>query len=90
MSRSFVLPAAPLAHLNRSFWSTTQGNAKKDMIKSAPLWKDENATESEADIKADREPLPANVHELQRESVEALYAKQKGSHQKSGSRHDRH
>ncbi|KAF9121594.1 hypothetical protein BGW39_010410 [Mortierella sp. 14UC] len=90
MGRSLVLPAAPLAHLNRSFWSTAQGNAKKDTIKSAPLWRDENATESEADVKADREPLPGSMHELQRESIAAILAKHEGNHQKSGSRHDRH
>ncbi|KAG0279016.1 hypothetical protein BGZ95_002530 [Linnemannia exigua] len=83
MGRSLILPAAPLSHLNRSFW-------RKDMIKSAPLWKDENATESEADVKADREPLPHNVHELQRESIKVLQSKHNGNHQKSGSNHDRH
>ncbi|KAF8938235.1 hypothetical protein BGZ47_008671 [Haplosporangium gracile] len=89
MGRALVLPTAPLSHLNRSFWSTTQGRGRKDTIKSAPLWKDENATESEADVKADREPLPSNMHELQRESVEAIRTKHHGG-QKSGSRHDRH
>ncbi|KAK5808154.1 hypothetical protein F5H01DRAFT_416823 [Linnemannia elongata] len=89
MGRALVLPAAPLSHLNRSFWSTTQGRGKKDTIKSAPQWRDENATESEADVKADREPLPSNMHELQRESVEAIRSKHHGG-QTSGSRDDRH
>lgn len=60
-----------------------------DTIKSAPLWRDENATESEADVKADREPLPSNMDELQRESVEHIWSKYHGG-QKSGSRLDRH
>ncbi|KAG0286746.1 hypothetical protein BGZ96_009195 [Linnemannia gamsii] len=83
MGRALVLPTAPLSHLNRSFWwSSIQGREKKDAIKSAPMWQDENATESEADVKADREPMPLNMHELQRESVEAIRSKHNG--QKSG------
>ncbi|KAG0322206.1 hypothetical protein BGZ97_008170 [Linnemannia gamsii] len=87
MGRALVLPTAPLSHLNRSFWSTTQGRGKKDAIKSAPMWNNENATESEADVKADRDPMPSNMNELQRESVEHIRSKHDG--QKSGSRHDR-
>ncbi|KAF9099026.1 hypothetical protein BGX29_007311 [Mortierella sp. GBA35] len=78
MGRALVLPAALLSHSNRSFRSATHGSTHgrgKDVIKSAPLWRDENATESEADVKADREPLPANVHELQRESIETIRSK---------------
>ncbi|KAF9140215.1 hypothetical protein BGX30_006885 [Mortierella sp. GBA39] len=89
MGRALVLPTAPLSHLNRSFWSTTQDLGKKDTIKSAPLWRDENATESEADVKADRETLPSDLHELQRESIETIRSKYNDS-KMSGSSHDRH
>ncbi|KAG0040742.1 hypothetical protein BGZ82_010560 [Podila clonocystis] len=53
-------------------------NFQKDTLKTAPGWDDDNATESEADIKADREPLPKNVAELQKESVENLHRSKAG------------
>ncbi|KAG0034616.1 hypothetical protein BGZ81_003929 [Podila clonocystis] len=53
-------------------------NFHKDTLKTAPGWDDDNATESEADVKADREPLPKNVEELQRESVESLHRSKAG------------
>ncbi|KAF8986681.1 hypothetical protein BGZ52_008139 [Haplosporangium bisporale] len=48
-------------------------NFQKDSIKTAPGWSHDDATESEADVKADREPLPKNMEELQKESVENLH-----------------
>ncbi|KAF9313140.1 hypothetical protein BG003_005603 [Podila horticola] len=53
-------------------------NFQKDILKTAPGWDDDNATESEADVKADREPLPKNVEELQKESVENLHRSKAG------------
>ncbi|KAG9062850.1 hypothetical protein KI688_005157 [Linnemannia hyalina] len=70
----------------RSLTFAHMDHGKNDTIKSAPLWRDENATESEADVKADREPLPSDLHELQRESVETIQSKYNGS-QMSGSNH---
>ncbi len=43
-----------------------------DVIKSAPGWQEELASESEADVKADREPMPRDIHQLQHESVKAI------------------
>ncbi|KAG0341660.1 hypothetical protein BG000_008350 [Podila horticola] len=48
-------------------------NFQKDILKTAPGWDDDNATESEADVKADRESQPKSVEMLQRESVERLH-----------------
>ncbi|KAI1300848.1 hypothetical protein EDD11_005938 [Mortierella claussenii] len=48
---------------------------KKDPIKSAPGWNPDNATESEAEVKADREPMPSHVKELQDETVETIIEK---------------
>ncbi|KAG0316113.1 hypothetical protein BGZ99_007042, partial [Dissophora globulifera] len=45
---------------------------ESDPIKHAPGWKHENASDSEASVKADREPQPRNVEHLQRETVEHL------------------
>ncbi|KAF9351236.1 hypothetical protein BGX26_010716 [Mortierella sp. AD094] len=65
--------AAPLAavvpHWNRSFSNSSQ-SFKKDVIKNAPGWNAENATDSEADVKADRERLPKNMEQLQEETIE--------------------
>ncbi|KAI8597126.1 hypothetical protein EDD21DRAFT_447269 [Dissophora ornata] len=81
VSRSFSLAqkngAAPVAaflpHWVRSFSSSPQGlNKKKAVLKNAPGWNPALATESEADVKADREPLPGNVEELQRETVRIM------------------
>src|SRR5690606_5089756 len=52
---------------------------KKDVIKSAPGWDSDLASESEADVKADRDPLPRNVAELQRETVEVIREKDNGA-----------
>ncbi|KAG0233607.1 hypothetical protein BGW41_001425 [Actinomortierella wolfii] len=53
-----------------------ESKPQRDEIKSAPGWREENATEAEADVKADREPLPKDVEELQHESIENLKAKE--------------
>ncbi|KAF8948791.1 hypothetical protein BGZ46_005296, partial [Entomortierella lignicola] len=45
---------------------------KEDPIKHAPGWRGENASDSEASVKADRENHPANVEDLQKQSVEHL------------------
>ncbi|KAG0198461.1 hypothetical protein BGX28_008070, partial [Mortierella sp. GBA30] len=47
-------------------------NRRLDVIKSAPGWVEELASESEADVKADREPLPRDLRELQDETIEAI------------------
>ncbi|KAG0345293.1 hypothetical protein BG004_003806 [Podila humilis] len=47
---------------------------QKYAIKSAPGWDDETATESEADVKADREPLPSDLKQLQKETIDNLKA----------------
>ncbi|KAG0261046.1 hypothetical protein BG011_001404 [Mortierella polycephala] len=81
-TRSFAVGrihgAAPMATFlplwSRSFSNTT-GVYKKDMIKSAPGWDSDLASESEADVKADRDPLPRNVAELQRETIEVIREK---------------
>ncbi|KAF9435274.1 hypothetical protein BGZ76_006592 [Entomortierella beljakovae] len=41
-------------------------------IKHAPGWKQENASDSEANVKADREPQVYSTEQMQRESVEHL------------------
>ncbi|KAG0371326.1 hypothetical protein BC939DRAFT_478681 [Gamsiella multidivaricata] len=45
---------------------------QKEVIKHAPGWKQENASASEATVKADREPHPKNMKDLQDETVEHL------------------
>ncbi|KAF9941278.1 hypothetical protein BGZ65_004304 [Modicella reniformis] len=60
----------------RSFSNSTQSYKKKDLIKSAPGWSPEKATESEADVKADREPITINMKQLQQETVEILLEKE--------------
>ncbi|KAF9199315.1 hypothetical protein BGZ49_010600 [Haplosporangium sp. Z 27] len=57
---------ARLPIIARSFAS------KEDPIKHAPGWRGENASDSEASVKADRENHPANVEDLQKQSVEHL------------------
>ncbi|CAO3572641.1 unnamed protein product [Mortierella alpina] len=52
---------------------------KMDVIKSAPGWQEELASESEAYVKADREPLPRDIHALQHESVKAIQEKHHNS-----------
>lgn len=42
------------------------------MLKHAPGWKRENASDSEASVKADREPHPPNVEHMQNETVKHL------------------
>ncbi|KAG0057454.1 hypothetical protein BGZ83_010022 [Gryganskiella cystojenkinii] len=69
---SAVVPSVSIfSHQNRFFTYSPQ-NFKKDQLKSAPGWREEDASESEADIKADREPLPRGIKELQKESIETL------------------
>ncbi|KAG0054302.1 hypothetical protein BGZ83_011507 [Gryganskiella cystojenkinii] len=45
----------------------------KTVIKHAPGWKHENASDSEASVKADREPHAPNVKHLQNETVDHLH-----------------
>ncbi|KAF9962799.1 hypothetical protein BGZ65_007891 [Modicella reniformis] len=45
---------------------------KHDIVKNAPGWKHENASQSEANVKADRAPHPSDLRTLQDESVEHL------------------
>ncbi|KAF9306157.1 hypothetical protein BGZ74_007359 [Mortierella antarctica] len=69
-SLAFLWRGSSLAQI-RTF-SIGAYNFKKDTLKSAPGWDGDNATESEADVKADREPLPKDVEELQKNSIESL------------------
>lgn len=45
---------------------------ENNSIKHAPGWRHENASQSEANVKADREPLSSNVQSMQKESVRHL------------------
>ncbi|KAF9290965.1 hypothetical protein BGZ68_005552 [Mortierella alpina] len=67
--------AALLPHWGRYFSGSSQNHKKMDVIKSAPGWQEELASESEADVKADREPMPRDIHQLQHESVQAIREK---------------
>ncbi|KAF9434474.1 hypothetical protein BGZ76_007963 [Entomortierella beljakovae] len=58
-----------IAVFPRSFMSSPQ-NFKKDLIKDAPGWDSAHATESEADVKADRQRPPKDMSQLQDETVE--------------------
>ncbi|KAG0358573.1 hypothetical protein BGX24_005951 [Mortierella sp. AD032] len=49
-----------------------QRQQKEDMMKHAPGWKRENASESEASVKADREPNPRDVSDMQHDTIEHL------------------
>ncbi|KAF9203730.1 hypothetical protein BGZ49_006111 [Haplosporangium sp. Z 27] len=63
--------AVALPHWTRSFSNSSQ-NLKKNIIKDAPGWDDENATASEADVKADRQRLPRSIEELQKETIKIV------------------
>ncbi|KAF9350236.1 hypothetical protein BGX26_011550 [Mortierella sp. AD094] len=56
----------------RAFSNNGSQYKDQDAIKHAPGWKNENASESEASVKADREAHPPSTEHLQRESVEHL------------------
>ncbi|KAF9345114.1 hypothetical protein BGX26_003513 [Mortierella sp. AD094] len=43
-----------------------------DVMKNAPGWDALNATESEADVKADRERYPKNMKQLQEETIKIM------------------
>ncbi|KAF9922611.1 hypothetical protein FBU30_007259 [Linnemannia zychae] len=88
VTKSRILPAAPILTFNRTFYRSKKDSGAEDMIKSAPLWRAQNATESEQDVKADREPLPPNMHAIQRESIEAFQAENQ-THYKFGPNADR-
>ncbi|KAG0002819.1 hypothetical protein BGZ80_002046 [Entomortierella chlamydospora] len=61
--------AAVVPHWDRSFSSSSQ-SFRKDIIKDAPGWDAKKATESEADVKADRQRLPKDMKQLQEETIE--------------------
>ncbi|KAG0318174.1 hypothetical protein BGZ99_005820 [Dissophora globulifera] len=66
--------AAVLPHWNRSFSISTPSDLRKvDVFKTAPGWDPLMATESEADVKADREGLPKNMKQFQRRTIELLH-----------------
>ncbi|KAF9307889.1 hypothetical protein BGZ91_008117 [Linnemannia elongata] len=52
--------------------NTAQKEEKEELIKHAPGWKHENASESEASVKADREPYAQDVSHMQHETVKHL------------------
>ncbi|KAF9120386.1 hypothetical protein BGW39_011462 [Mortierella sp. 14UC] len=59
--------------LARSLFShVAQNSQKEELMKHAPGWKHENASESEANVKADREPHPKDVSHMQHETVKHL------------------
>ncbi|KAF9987649.1 hypothetical protein BGZ75_000296 [Mortierella antarctica] len=58
--------------LARTFSTNTTLQQENELLKHAPGWKRENASESEASVKADREPHPANVEHMQNETVRHL------------------
>ncbi|KAF9354182.1 hypothetical protein BGX34_011174 [Mortierella sp. NVP85] len=71
-----AIPRLPLVVAARSFSSPApQVQDKEDLLKHAPGWKHENASQSEANVKADREPAPSNVQSMQKDSVEHLKGK---------------
>ncbi|KAF9568329.1 hypothetical protein EC968_002982 [Mortierella alpina] len=75
-----VAPAATLLpHWSRHFSGSSANHKKMDVIKSAPGWQEELASESEADVKADRDPMPRDIHQLQYESVKAIREKHHSS-----------
>lgn len=50
-----------------------QTGKDRTVIKHAPGWKHEQASESEANVKADREPHPRNIEHLQNETIDHLH-----------------
>ncbi|KAF9178239.1 DnaJ sub C member 7, partial [Haplosporangium sp. Z 11] len=54
----------------RAFSSNAPQWGHNELLKNAPGWKHENASASEASVKADRDPQPTNIQDLQRETVE--------------------
>ncbi|KAG0000431.1 hypothetical protein BGZ80_009523 [Entomortierella chlamydospora] len=65
--------AAPLAAVVPRSFTTSFQSSRVDLMKQAPGWDASNATESEADVKADRERL-TNMKQLQEDS--AQYARE--------------
>ncbi|KAF9902792.1 hypothetical protein EC991_004527 [Linnemannia zychae] len=49
-----------------------QKEQNEELMKHAPGWKHENASDSEAIVKADREPHPKDVSDMQHETVKHL------------------
>ncbi|KAF9393955.1 hypothetical protein BGX21_010543 [Mortierella sp. AD011] len=72
---SRVKTAAPLAAVVPRSFTTSLQNSKLDVMKQAPGWDALNATESEADVKADREQL-TNMKQLQEDSVKYVHEHQ--------------
>ncbi|KAF9114769.1 hypothetical protein BGX27_009890 [Mortierella sp. AM989] len=66
------LPAVTRLPLIARTFSSSQNKNKEELLKHAPGWKDEHASESEAIVKADREPHYPDLDHLQRQSVEHL------------------
>lgn len=52
--------------------NAAQKEEREELIKHAPGWKHENASESEASVKADREPHARDVSHMQNETVKHL------------------
>ncbi|KAK3809190.1 MAG: hypothetical protein J3Q66DRAFT_353180 [Benniella sp.] len=70
-----AIPRLPLVAVRPFFSPAPQVEEERDLLKHAPGWKHENASQSEANVKADREPSPPNVKHMQNESVEHLKGK---------------
>ncbi|KAG0271881.1 hypothetical protein BGZ95_000258 [Linnemannia exigua] len=51
---------------------TAQRQQREDLMKHAPGWKHENASESEASVKADREPHSRDVTHMQQETIKHM------------------
>ncbi|KAG0203964.1 hypothetical protein BGX28_003932 [Mortierella sp. GBA30] len=64
--------SARLSVITRAFFSNARQGKESELLKHAPGWKHENASESEASIKADREPQPETLEYLQDETTKHL------------------
>ncbi|KAG0223742.1 hypothetical protein B0O80DRAFT_432967 [Mortierella sp. GBAus27b] len=69
---SHTRPVARWPLAVRTLSSAATQPRERDAIKHAPGWRHEDASESEANVKADREPPPQDVKSMQHESVKHL------------------
>ncbi|KAG0264368.1 hypothetical protein BG011_006974 [Mortierella polycephala] len=67
-----------LPFVARPLSSKAPKQGENELLKNAPGWRHEDASESEASVKADREPAFRNVQDLQDETAEHM--KRNGSH----------
>ncbi|KAF9080872.1 hypothetical protein BGX23_001561, partial [Mortierella sp. AD031] len=67
-----VVARAPLLARPFSNHAVQANEQKEELMRHAPGWKRENASESEASVKADREPYTQDVSHMQNETVKHL------------------